>query len=123
MHQRIAYGCIAVGVELHGVPHNVGHLVVASVVQPLHTMEYASLYGLESVVYMGHGTLQDYVRCIIQEPVLVHAGELVFDGIAFGICRLVVRMLFFVCRYIFFVQVFFIDKIVAHIYLNSLMFS
>ena len=77
LHQRVANGGVAVGVELHGVSHDVGHLVVASVVQPLHGVQDASLHGFQPVVDVGHGALQDDVGGIVQKPVLVHAAQLV----------------------------------------------
>ena len=103
---------IAVRVELHGVSHNVGHLVVASVVQSLHAMEDTSLYGLESVVDVRYGTFQNHIRCIVQKPVLIHAGKLVFYPFFLGVYRFIIGVL-----------VFFFKVFVAHIYLNSLMFS
>ena len=112
LHQGIADRSIAVGVELHGVPHDVRHLVVASVVQTLHGVEDASLNGLQSVVDVGDGTFQDNVGGIVQKPVLIHAGELVFHAFFLGVGGFIIRML-----------VFFFKVFVAHIYLISLMFS
>ena len=90
LHQRIADGGIAVGVELHGMSHDVGHLVVTSVVEPLHGVQDAPLHGFETVAQVGHGTLENHVGGIVKEPVLVHPGELeVAFGIA-GFLRLVV---------------------------------
>ena len=63
------------GVELHGVSHDVGHLVVASVVHALHRVQYSPLHGLQSVLDMRHGALEDDVRRIIEKPVLVHPAE------------------------------------------------
>ena len=65
------------GVKLHGMSHNVGHLVVASVVHALHGVKNASLHGFQSVLYMGNGTFQDYIRGIVEEPVLIHAAQMV----------------------------------------------
>ena len=64
------------GVELHGMSHDVGHLIVASVVEQLHRVEYASLHGFESVTQVGNGALEDYVRGVVQKPVLVHTRKL-----------------------------------------------
>ncbi len=61
---------------LHGLAHDVGHLVVAAVVDRLHGVEDAPLHGLQAILDMGHGTLQDHVGGVIQKPVLVHAREL-----------------------------------------------
>ncbi len=64
------------GMVLHGVAYDVGHLVVASVVHALHGVEYASLHRLETVRYVRYGTLEYHVRGVVQEPLLIHAGEL-----------------------------------------------
>ena len=61
LHQRILDAGITVGMELHGMAHDVGHLVVAAVIHALHAVHDASLHGLESVAYVRHCTLQDYV--------------------------------------------------------------
>ena len=68
------------GMELHGMADDVSHLVVSSVVHSLHGVEDAPLHGLQSVLDMRHGTLQDYIRGVIQEPVLVHSAEMVHGG-------------------------------------------
>jgi len=75
LHQRVADGGIAVGVVLHGVPDDVGHLVVAAVVELFHGMEDTPLHGLEAVHHVGHGPLHDDIRSIVEEPVAVHARE------------------------------------------------
>ena len=49
------------GVELHGVTHNIRHLVITTVVHTLHRMEDASLHRFQSVLDMGDGTLKYYV--------------------------------------------------------------
>ena len=61
LHKGVAYGGVAVGVELHRVPHDVGHLVVASVVHALHRVEYAPLHGLQAVLDVRDGALQYHV--------------------------------------------------------------
>ena len=60
-HERIAYGCVAVRVELHCVSDDVRHLVVASVVESLHGVQYSSLHRLQAVHDVWHGTLQVHV--------------------------------------------------------------
>ena len=64
------------GVVLHGLPHDVGHLVVAAVVDHLHGVENAPLHGFQAVAHMGHGAFQDHVGGVVQEPVLIHARQL-----------------------------------------------
>ena len=67
---------VAVRVVLHGLADDVGDLVVAAVVHALHGVQDAALHGLQTVLDMGHGTLQDHVGGIVEEPVLVHARKL-----------------------------------------------
>ena len=81
LHQRILDGRVAVRVELHGLAHHVGHLVVASVLHAVHGMQNASLHRLQSVVDVGHGALEYHVGGIVQEPVLVHAAQVVGNHI------------------------------------------
>ena len=77
LHQRVLDRGVAVGVVLHGLTHDVGHLVVTAVVAALHGVENTTLHGLQTILDMGHGTLQNNIRSIVQEPVLVHAREFV----------------------------------------------
>ena len=50
LHQGIANGGIAMGVILHGVPNDVGHLVIATVVKAFHGVENTPLHRLQPVV-------------------------------------------------------------------------
>ena len=75
LHQGIANGSIAVRVVLHGIAHNVGHLVVAAVVLRLHGVQNAPLYGFQSVGQMRDGTLQNHIGSIVEKPVLIHTGQ------------------------------------------------
>ena len=61
LHEGVSYGCVAVRMELHGVSHDVRHLVVPSVVHALHGVQYASLHGLQSVLYVWHGAFEYHV--------------------------------------------------------------
>ena len=80
LHQRVLDGGVAVGVELHRVAHDVGHLVEASVVHALHGVHDAPLHGLEAVGDVRHGAFQDYVGCVVEEPTLVHLVQVVGDA-------------------------------------------
>jgi len=73
LHERISDAGIPVRVVLHGVPDDVGHLVVPAVIQVLHGVQDAPLHGFQAIVQGGHGTLQDHVAGIVQEPFPVHA--------------------------------------------------
>ena len=83
-------------VELHGMSHNVCNLVVSSVVQPLHGVQDASLYGFQSIVDVRNRTFQYHIRGIVQKPVLVHAAQLMLHGLVVLIDGLIVRMCFFI---------------------------
>ena len=64
---------VAVRVELHCLPHNVGHLVVAAVVDALHSVKHAALHGFQAVVDVRNGTVENDIRSVIEKPVLVHS--------------------------------------------------
>ena len=76
LHQRVADRGVAVRVELHGVTHDIGHLVEAPVVEQLHGMENAPLHRLQPVGQVGNGPLEYDIRGIVEEPVLKHSREL-----------------------------------------------
>ena len=84
LHQGILYRGVAVRVVLHGLAHDVGHLVVTAVVAALHGVEYASLHGFQSILRMRHGSLQYDVRGIVQKPVPVHARQLAYIAAFFS---------------------------------------
>ncbi len=70
LHQRILDRGVAVGVVLHGLPHDVGHLVVAAVVDHLHGVENAPLHGFQAVAHVGHGAFQDHVGGVVRNQFL-----------------------------------------------------
>ena len=78
LHQRILDRGVTVRVVLHGLSHNIGDLVVAAVVAALHGVQDAALHGLQAILQMGYGTLQNHIRRVVQEPVLVHARQFVY---------------------------------------------
>ena len=65
LYQGIANRGITVGVELHGMTYNVGHLIIASIVEQFHRVEYASLYRFETITQVGDGTFENDVRGLI----------------------------------------------------------
>ena len=91
LHKRVLDGGVAMRVELHGMSHDVGHLVVLAVVHPLHGMEDTSLHGLQSVHDMRDSPLENDIRGIVEKPLLVHAREVVSDGVG-HLRRVVVRL-------------------------------
>ncbi len=72
LNQRILDRCVAMRMILHGVAHDVGHLVKASVVEGLHRVENAPLHRLEAVFNRGHGALKNHVAGIIKIPAAIH---------------------------------------------------
>ena len=93
LHEGVADGSVAVGVELHGVTHDVGHLVISAVVHAAHGVQDAALHGFQTVLDMRYGTLQDDIAGIVEEPVLVHSREMMHGTGIEAIDRLIVRVL------------------------------
>ena len=94
LHQGVANRSIAMRVELHGVAHDVSHLVVASVVHTLHRVQYTALHRLQTILDTWHRTFKNNVRSIVEKPVLIHATKMVNGRGIKPVYRLVVRMLF-----------------------------
>ena len=67
--------------ELHGVAHDVCHLIEATVVEQLHGMEDAPLHGLQTVLDVGDGAFKNHIARIVKKPALKHAAELMADGV------------------------------------------
>ena len=95
LHESVADGGVAVRVELHGVSHDVGHLVVASVVHALHRVKDTALHRFQSILDLRHSALKDDIGGIVQKPVLVHAAEMMHGrgikavgGLVVGVCIL-----------------------------------
>jgi hypothetical protein len=68
-------------VILHRVADDVGDLVVTAIFQLIHAVQNAALHGLEAIVNVRHGALQDDVAGVVEEPVaieIVHRFDL--DG-------------------------------------------
>ena len=76
LHQCVTNTGVAVGVELHGVSYNVCYLIISAVVHALHGVQNAALYGFQTVLDMWHGTLQNNIGGVVQEPVLIHAAQM-----------------------------------------------
>ena len=79
-------------VKLHGVTHDVGHLVVASVVHTLHRVKDTALHRFQAVLDMRHGTLQNNIRGIIQEPILIHTAQVMHHRSVETVHGLVIRV-------------------------------
>ena len=94
LHEGIANRGIAMRMKLHGVTHDIGHLIISTIIHALHGVQNASLHRLESILDMGHGTLQDDVGSIVEEPVLVHTAEMAHGRCVKSVDRLVIGMLF-----------------------------
>ena len=72
-HERGADGGVAVRVELHRGADDVGDLVEAAVVHVPERVEHAALDGLQAVVDVRHGAVEDDVARVVEEPVAVAA--------------------------------------------------
>ena len=92
LHQSVAYRGVAMRMELHGMAHNVCHLVEPAVVHTLHRVEYASLHGFQAILNMRHGTLKYDVRGIVEKPVLIHAAQMMNGRCVKTVHRLVIGM-------------------------------
>ena len=53
------------------------------------------MHGFQTVAQVRHGTFEDYVRGVIQEPVLVHATEVVYGCRVEAVHGFIVGMAFF----------------------------
>ena len=59
----------------HGLTHDVGHLVISAIIDDVHGMQYSALHGLQTIHHIRDGTLQDDIRSVVQEPMLVHSAQ------------------------------------------------
>ena len=73
--QGVADGGVAVGVVLHGVADDVGHLDEFAVVVLVQRMEDPALHRLEAVVQVGDRTVADDVGGVLDEVVVDHPGQ------------------------------------------------
>ena len=78
LHQGAVDGGVTMRVVLHRQAHDIGHLVVVSVVSLFHGVHDAPLHRLEAVLDVWHGTLENDIGGIVEKPVLVHATQLQF---------------------------------------------
>ena len=92
LHERVLDGSVAVGMELHRVAHDVRHLVISAVVHPLHRVHNSSLHGLETVLDVGNGAVENRIRRIVEEPRLIHPRQVVHHRGVEAVHRLVVGM-------------------------------
>ena len=77
LNERIADRGITMRVVLHGLTDDVSNLVILAVIDRLHGMQNTPLYRLEPILHRRHGTLEYHIRGIIQEPILVHACQMI----------------------------------------------
>ena len=94
LYQSISDRRITMRVKLHGMSHDIGNLVVSSVVHALHRVEDASLYRFQTILNMRNGTLEDHIRCIVEEPVLIHSAEVMYSRSIESVHRLIIGMFF-----------------------------
>ena len=72
LHESCADGLVAVRVVLHGVTHDISHLVEAAVLQLVHRVQDTALHGLEAVIHVRESTVEDDVGGVVQVPFAVH---------------------------------------------------
>ena len=89
-------------------------LVVAAVVHALHAVEDASLNGLQSVLNVWHGAFQYHIRRIVQEPVFIHAAQMMYGRGIKPVHGLVVGMAVYGQFFVFVYLVLVVYCIVAH---------
>ncbi len=94
LYKGVADRGVAVRVELHGVSHDVRHLIISAVVHALHRVEDASLHGLQAVLQVGNGSVENAVAGIVEEPVLIHAAQMVHGGSIEAVHGLIVGVAF-----------------------------
>ncbi len=61
------------GVILHRVPDHIGHFIEAAIVHLFKRMHDPALHGFETVFNARYSPLQDYIRGIVEKPVLVQS--------------------------------------------------
>ena len=92
LHERILDGSVAVGVELHRVPHDVRYFVISAIVHPLHRVHNAALHGFETVLNVGNGAVENRIRGIVEEPRLIHPRQVVHHRGVEAVHRFIVGM-------------------------------
>ena len=75
LHKCIANRGISVGMEMHSITHNSRHLIITTILSLAHRVENTPLHGFQTILNMGHSTLQDNIRGIVQKPILVHTRQ------------------------------------------------
>ena len=73
LYERISNRSITVRMELHGMPDQVGDLMVASIVQIVHGVQQAPLNRLKTIEQSGYSSFEDHIGGIVQEVILIHA--------------------------------------------------
>ena len=71
LHHGIANAGVTMRMVLHRVADDVGDLVVTAVFQLVHAVQDAALHGLEAIMNVRHGALQDDVAGVVEEPVAI----------------------------------------------------
>ena len=74
------------------MPHDIGYLIVAPIIEALHRVEDAALHGLQAVVGVRNGSFENHIRGIIEKPVAIHPRQRVAAGFAACICGFISRV-------------------------------
>ena len=72
LHQGRPDGLVAVRVVLHGVAHDVCHLVETAILQLVHGVQDSALHGFQAVVNIRERSIQDDVGGVVEIPLAVH---------------------------------------------------
>ena len=78
--------------ELHGMTDDVRNLIVSAIIHSFHRMENTALNRLQTVLNVGNGTFENYVTCVIQEPVLVHSRKVMYGRSIKSVGWFIIRM-------------------------------
>ena len=79
LNECIANRSITMRVILHGLSNDIGHFVHFTVINTLHCMQDTALNGFKTIFYRRDGTFKNDIRSIVQEPILVHACQMIFN--------------------------------------------
>src|SRR5262245_2856136 len=91
---------------LHAVSDDVRHFIIATIFHIPHRMQDTALDRLQTVIDMWYCTFQDYIRCVVQKPTLIHPVQMhdvnflfmLLHAVGFG-CRLIIFVLLLFSHY------------------------
>ena len=81
LNECVTDGSITVRVILHSLTDDVRHLVELTVIDALHGVQYTALHRLKTILDSRDSTFEYHIRSIVQEPILVHACQMILHCI------------------------------------------